>query len=112
MEQINLSDYKNIYLKTAKEYIDNILSGHSKLSANAQDKEAIIEIRLSVHSLKGQSQIMGFTNIVNFCEGIEAVLEKILKGVSGVDEEFLSFLKKFIDDINLELNLIEKGNSA
>ena len=110
MGQINLSDYRNIYLETAKEYANNIFSGYSKLSANSQDKEAVAAIHLSAHSLKGQSQIMGFTNIVNLCEGVEESLEDILKGVDKVDDNFVALLKKSVDDINLELSLIEKGN--
>jgi len=112
MGQINLSDYKDIYLKTAKEYIDKMLSAYSKLSKDSQDKEAIIIAHLSSHSLKGQSQIMGFTKLVDLCESIEEPLENILKGAKVMDSEFLTFLKKSVDDINSELNLIEKGNTA
>ena len=110
MGQVNLSDYKSIYLQTAKKYVNDLSSACSKLSKNSQNKEAIIVIHLSSHSLKGQSQIMGFANIVNLCERIEKSLGNILKGVDEVDDNFLSLLKKSIDDINLELNLIEKGN--
>ena len=103
MGQVNLSDYKNIYLQTAREYVNGMLSAYSKLSKNSQDKEAVIVIHLSAHSLKGQSQIMGFTNIVNLCEGVEESLEDILKGVDKVDDNFVALLKKSVDDINLEL---------
>lgn len=112
MGQINLSDYKNIYMQTAREYVNKIISAYSKLSVNPQDKEAAIEIHLSLHSLKGQSQIMGFTNIINACESTEEAVENILKGTRKIGDDFLTLLKRSVDKINSELGLIEKGNVA
>lgn len=110
MAKIDLSDYKTLYLKTAKEYIDNITLSYLKLSSNIQDKEAINTIHISSHSLKSQSQVMGFTNIVNLCLNIEKRSDEILKGITQIDNQFVSLLKKFIDKLNLEFSQIEKVN--
>ena len=108
MAQVNLSGYKNIYLQTAKEYVNNLLSGYLSLSTNSQDADAMKTIHLSSHSLKSQSQVMGFTNIVNLCVNLEKVSDDILNGVFKVDVEFTVLLKKTIDELSLELASIEK----
>lgn len=110
MGQTNLSDYKNLYLQTAKEYVGNLSSSYSKLLANSQNSEAIDSIHLDAHSLKGQSQVMGFTNIVNSCMNIDKIYSDIKDGKNKIDNTFLNLLKGFIDDLNSEIILIEKGN--
>jgi chemotaxis protein histidine kinase CheA len=108
MGQTDLSSYKNVYLQTAKEYLDSIQSGYLKLSVNSQDKEAVNEIHVSAHSLGGQSQVMGFTNIVRLCANIEKVSADILDKAILIDNEFINLLKDTIEKLNLELSRIEK----
>ena len=108
MGQVNLADYKNIYLQTAKEYIENLLSSYAKLSANSQDNQAINQIHISSHSLRSQSQVMGFENMTNLAADIEKVSDNILNKVSSIDDNFMNLLKRSIDELNLELSRIEK----
>lgn len=108
MGQVNLSDYKNIYLQTAKEYIDKIKSSYLRLSTNFQDNEAINTIHLSSHSLKSQSQVMGFASVADLCANIEKISNDILNKAISVNSEFLNFLKKVVDELNLEISKIEK----
>jgi len=108
MAQIDLAGYKNIYLQTAKEYIYKMLVSLDQLSNNVLDKEALNNLHISSHSLKSQSQVMGFTNIANLCANIEKVSSDILNKVSGIDDHFMSLLKNSVDEINLELARIEK----
>jgi chemotaxis protein histidine kinase CheA len=103
MAQVDLTDYKNIYLKTAKEYINNMFSSYSKLSVSFHDKEAVNVVHISSHSLKSQSQVMGFTNIVNLCMNMEKNSQDILDGTVKIDEKFVSLLKDTIDRLNLEI---------
>ena len=53
MAQVNLADYKNLYLQTAKEYIDKISLSLNQLSNNSSDKEALNNLHVASHSLKG-----------------------------------------------------------
>ena len=112
MAQVNLADYKNIYLQTAKEYIENLSASYAKLSANPQNNEAINVIHISSHSLRSQSQVMGFENIVNLSENIEKVSNDILNGIGQADDKFIVLLRDSIDKLKLELVLIVKGNVA
>ncbi len=111
MGQIDLSHYKNIYLQTAREYVNSMFLSCDKLTNNVSDREAINKVHISSHSLKSQSQVMGFTNIAAISTNIEKTSNDILNGVSQIDNAFLVLLKNSVDELNLELAQIEKGNA-
>jgi chemotaxis protein histidine kinase CheA len=102
MAQVNLGDYKNLYIETVKKSINSLNELCDELTSNALDKEAIDNLHIASHSLKGRSQTMGFENI-------EKKSDTILKGISKIDNEFIVNLKDSINKLNLELIKIEKG---
>jgi chemotaxis protein histidine kinase CheA len=112
MGKINLADYKNLYLKTAMDYVNNISSGFSKLCANIQDSEAINLIHISSHSLKSQSQVMGFADIADLCMKLEKASSDILKGTNQVNDQFIDLLKNSINGLSSKIAQIEKGDAA
>lgn len=71
MSQINLASYKNIYLQTAKEYVENITKSFEKLNKNSKDVKAIEVLHISSHSLKSQSQVMGYNDIAKLSKSLE-----------------------------------------
>lgn len=111
MTQVNLSDYKNIYLQTAKEYVDKMSTSCTKLADNVLDGEALNNLHISSHSLKSQSQVMGFTDIASVSAMIEKNSKDILDGVVQIDDKFLVFLRDSINELNLKLTQIEKGDA-
>lgn len=108
MAPIDLGSYKSIYLQTAKEYIDNLVSSFTKLSVNPQDNDAINTVHISSHSLRSQSQVMGHQKIADLCVSIEKISSDILGKIRTADDEFMSILKNSIDELNSELSQIEK----
>ncbi len=110
MAPIDLGSYKSIYLKTAREYVDSLLVGCNKLVSDSQNKDAVNQVHISSHSLKSQSQVMGFANIAAISANIEKISNDILNGVVQIDNEFLVFLKNSVDELNLKLAQIEKGD--
>jgi chemotaxis protein histidine kinase CheA len=109
MAQVNLGDYKNLYIETVKKSINSLNELCDELTSNALDKEAIDNLHIASHSLKGRSQTMGFENIAKTAEIIEKKSDTILKGISKIDNEFIVNLKDSINKLNLELIKIEKG---
>ena len=89
----------------------NLSSGYSKLTANLQDNKAINTVHISSHSLKSQSQVMGFTDIANLCFEIEKISKDILGGIRKNDDAFMALLKRTVDELNLGINSIQKGNA-
>ena len=59
----DISSYKKLYLRTAKEYSDMLSNNYVRISLNALDKEPLKNMYLSAHSLKSQSQAMGYVKI-------------------------------------------------
>jgi chemotaxis protein histidine kinase CheA len=108
MTPADLSDYKNIYLQTAREYINNLSSACSKLSVNSVDNEIINTIHISSHSLRSQSQVMGFSAVADLSGNVEKASDDILNKVNLVDDKFMNLLKNSVDGLNAELSKVEK----
>ena len=111
MAQTILSDYKNLYIQTAKEYVEKMSLSLSQLSGDVSNKEALNNLHIASHSLKSQSQVMGFTDIASLSENIEKTSNDILNKVVQIDDKFVVFLKNSIDKISLSLTQIEKGDA-
>ena len=111
MGQTDLGSYKSIYLQTAKEYVDSLLVGCDKLVSDSQDKDAINQIHISSHSLKSQSQVMGFVNVANLSAIIEKISNAILEGENQINSDLISVFKEAVDALNLSLSQIEKENT-
>jgi chemotaxis protein histidine kinase CheA len=108
MGQPDMSSYKNLYLQTAKEYIGKISISLDKLAGNPSDKEALNDLHISSHSLRGQSQAMGFMNMSNLSVNLETISNDILNGIATIEDNIINILKKSIEELNLELSRIEK----
>lgn len=111
MSPIDLGSYKSIYLKTAKDYVRNMFESRKSLENNPKDKDAVNNLHIASHSLKSQSQVMGFTDIANISFSIEKTSNDVLNGLSIVDEKFLAFLRQSVDEINLKITQIDKGET-
>jgi chemotaxis protein histidine kinase CheA len=110
MTPIDLGSYKSIYLKTAKDYVRNMFESRKTLENNPKDRDAVNNLHIASHSLKSQSQVMGFTDIANTSFSLEKTSNDVLNGLGIVDEKFLAFLKQAISEISSRLVQIEKGD--
>lgn len=110
MKQIDLKDYKNIFLQTAKEYVDSLSSRCARLTNDPKDKEALANLYISSHSLKSQSQLMGFGNMTTLCENIEKISKSILDGNIQINNDFIALLRDSIRELRECLGQIKKEN--
>ena len=53
--------YKALYIQTAQEYVDQIRNNLLKLQSEKTNIEIIDTLHREYHSLKGQSEMMGYT---------------------------------------------------
>lgn len=104
MAQVNLADYKNLYLQTAKEYIYKMLVSLDQLSSNTANKDALNNLHISSHSLKSQSQVMGFTDIANICLNIENISNNALQGITQLNNEAILNIKKEVEKLGKMLD--------
>jgi CheY-like chemotaxis protein len=111
MTQVDLSNYRKLYIKVAKEYVDKILTSLVKLIGNPSDKESINILYISSHSLVSQSQVMKFENIANISASIEKTSKDILEGRLNFDANVAEVLKKSAGEISLSIGTIEKEST-
>ena len=111
MAPIDLGSYKNIYLKTAKEYVDKISISLDQLSSDVSNKDALNNLHIASHSLKSQSQVMGFTNIASLSESIEKTANEALGKGRQINSDLISVLKKSVEELSLFLSQIQKGDA-
>lgn len=100
MAQVDLSDYKALYIQTTKETIANLLEGCDKLTNNLRDEEALKVIHINSHSLKSRSQVMGFMDTANICLDIEKMSDDALKGIIQLNNENISEIKASVGKLN------------
>ena len=72
------------------------------------DNEIINTIHISSHSLRSQSQVMGFSAVADLSGNVEKASDDILNKVNLVDDKFMNLLKNSVDGLNAELSKVEK----
>ena len=110
MTPIDLGSYKSIYLQTAKEYIDKMSVSLEKLENNALDKEALNNLHIASHSLKSQSQVMGFIDIANICLDIEKRSDDALKGNSRLNNEIIANINTLVEEVKEILKQVQNDS--
>lgn len=103
MGTIDLSSYKKLYLQTASEYVNNLSEGLVRLSNNWQDKEAFNNIYISAHSLRSQSEVMGYTRVGELAGSIEKITKEIVGGIKSISIGFPQTLTRAVEDLRREI---------
>lgn len=108
MTTVDLSSYKKLYLQTAKENYDALLNNYIKISQNSLD--ALKNIYISAHSLKSESQTMGYSKLTALSGMIEKTTKNILDNKIQITESLMAVIKEAIENIQASLLNIEKEN--
>lgn len=108
MAQVDLSNFKKLYLKTAKEYLDTLSKNCALLKENFSNREALNKVFIASHSLKSQSQVMNYANIADFSENIERQVRDLLDNNSTLNLESFDIVKNNIDKLNSSLTEVFK----
>ena len=112
MAQTNLADYKNLYLQTAKEYLEKMSVSLNQLSNDVSNKEALNNLHIASHSLKSQSQVMGFKDISDICLNIEKISDEALRGNAQLNNQIITDVKKSVENLSEILKLIQDDTGA
>src|SRR5262245_58535799 len=76
LSQDDVQKYKKLYLETARNYLVNMQTCVSELLNNDHKPETVKQIHLDAHSLKSQSQMMGYQNVAKITSIIEELFNK------------------------------------
>lgn len=107
MAQIDLSSYKGLYVKTAREYIVKMRDALTQLKNQPDSKDAIESLFISVHSIKGQSQVMGYQETGRLSSVVEITYRAAKEGQKIITPAILDGTASAIDWLDKSVNSIE-----
>lgn len=110
MDKFDLSSFKGLYLKTAREYIDKIEASIDVLIKQPDNHDAIMTLYISAHSLGSQSTLTNFKNMESVCAVIENIFLKVKEGNTKVSEDLLTALKDSVIGLTNCVDSIDKEN--
>ena len=108
MPNEDLQQYKNLYLKTGREYLVSLQKYVSALMTNHHDEAVIDQAHIDAHSLKGQSLLMQYTNIGLFSEAIERTFSAVKEHKITLNDNILQQIKEGIEKMKESMDEIEK----
>jgi two-component system chemotaxis sensor kinase CheA len=103
----SMSQYKDLFVQTGKEYLKSLNDSLLKLEKNPTDTTAIAEIFRSAHSLKGQSAAMGYEKTGYLCHAVEDVFFEIKEGRMKTSPELADLLFTAFDGLSASVAHIE-----
>lgn len=103
--------YKALYVQTAQEYIDQIRNNLLKLQSDKTNIEIIDTLHREYHSLKGQSEMMGYTNIGSLSALHEELFLSITENKFSVTEEVITTFLACNEAMKSCVEEIEKTNN-
>ncbi len=109
MNTNDVSSYKDLYIKVAREFLKTASNKLAAWEANPLERETLSELVRSAHSVKGQSLTMGYKETGQ----VALLLEKLLRGLTEhtsspspevikTVEEGFSALTRSVDNVERE----------
>jgi chemotaxis protein histidine kinase CheA len=111
MTQIDLSSYRDLYLKTAKEYLEKLSADLELLKTNSSDSEAIADAHLCAHSIGSQSLTMQYTSTGNLARALEHFLNSVKEQQTQINQDELDTLTLGASKLAESVSSIETHNS-
>lgn len=111
MTQVDLSSYKNLFVKSSNEYLDKLKADLEILSSNPVDKDAINNVYISIHSLGSQNLTMGYTSTGTLCRLMENFFYKVKNGQETLDSQKIQFVADAVLKVDESVRNIDANNS-
>ena len=97
--------YRGLFVAESRENHENLVKNLLLLELGSY-QDAIDEIFRSIHTLKGASASMGFTNMEHLCHSMEDVFQLIRSGAAEISPDLVNLLlgcsdliEQMLDDI-------------
>ncbi len=103
--------YRGLFVAESRENHENLVM-NLLLLEKGSDQGAIDEIFRSVHTLKGASASMGFSQMERLCHAMEDVFSLVRSGTAVVSPELGNLLLACSDLIEQMLDEIESGGDS
>ncbi|MBI2641826.1 Hpt domain-containing protein [Candidatus Roizmanbacteria bacterium] len=110
MATIDMTPYKELFLKAAREYLENMKKNIMVLNTVPTQKEAVYETYRGAHSIRGQALLMGYPKLVEICSILESFFREVRESKKRYDPSMFSDLISAITKIGQSLKSIEDNN--
>ena len=107
MNSDEVAQYKDLFVTTAKKYLETLNTQLLVLEKEPDNKDAVTEIFRAAHSLKGQSAAMGFNETGYLCHVVEDVFYEIKENGKKVDAALADLLFASLDALTASVQKIE-----
>lgn len=106
----NLSSYKSAFISAVKEHVSHLTSLTETLANQAVTEELLKDMYLHLHSLKGESNVMGYMNISESCEKGLIFLKELKKDTPS--SYIVQIISPLIVNLQHAIEAIEKDIAA
>jgi two-component system chemotaxis sensor kinase CheA len=109
--QVETSDYKEIFLTEAREYLSTLNNALVTLEKDPSQAESINEIFRAAHTLKGMSATMGYEPMAQLTHQMETVLEPIRSGSKQLTPQLMDALFICLDQLEKWVGILSSQDS-
>lgn len=105
----DLSEFKDLYIKTSRESIQKAQNSLLKLRKNPFDKEMIEKVLRIAHTLKGRAAVMGDKEASLKSGSLEDLFREIQKGRKKLTPDLLKSVSQSFEAIAVLIDKVERG---
>lgn len=103
--------YMDMFLNESQEHLQSFNEGLLRLEKNMGEVGAVHDIFRNVHTLKGMSAMMGFSEIAVLTHAMEDVLDLVRRKQRKLNEDTMGTLFQCLDSLEQMLDSIGNGAS-
>lgn len=108
MDKTDLSDFKSLFIDTARKHIDTMQSSLLALQKTPSDSDLMNQIYIASHSLKGESLAMGYMTNATVSQLIEKIFHAAKEKSLILTPEILTTVQKSVEELSRSIACIEK----
>ncbi len=108
MNANDLSEFKQLFIDTARKQIEKMTQALSSLEKNQSDTGAMNILYIAAHSLKGESLALGYMTNASVSQLVEKIFHGAKDGQLTVTNELLSAVCMVVNKLSESIDCVEK----
>ncbi|MDN5331396.1 MAG: hypothetical protein PWP45_621 [Tepidanaerobacteraceae bacterium] len=102
-------NYLDAYIEETGEQLSRLEQLLLELEEKPEQSDVLNEIFRIMHTLKGSSATMGFSEVADFSHNLESLFDKLRKGELGVNDELIDLFFECLDALKKMITAAIKG---
>ena len=100
------------FMEESADLVESFERGLLELEQTSGDPEVLNRIFRAAHTIKGNSAMLGFTDVAQFTHGLEDVLDRLRKGRLRITQAGMDLLLRSLDMLKLKLKTLSQQGGA